>query len=150
MLIARLSSGDVVEYPVDVYEAYPQISFPSVLSEECLPSDCVVVQPTDRPADGRFQVINEESPTFNGTAWVQVWTQTDMTSDQANAVTAGAWGGLRAERDALLSACDYTQLPDSPANSTVKAAWATYRQALRDLPGNIADPFSATFPDPPA
>jgi hypothetical protein len=30
----------------------------------------------------------------------------------------------------LLAACDWTQLPDSPAD---KETWATYRQALRDL-----------------
>lgn len=38
---------------------------------------------------------------------------------------------LRAERDARLAACDWTQLPDSPCD---RAAWAIYRQELRDLP----------------
>ena len=35
-----------------------------------------------------------------------------------------------------LLACDYTQLPDFKGDS---AAFAAYRQALRDLPANVAD-----------
>ena len=39
---------------------------------------------------------------------------------------------IRIERDKRLIDCDWTQLPDVPSNVD-KAAWATYRQALRDL-----------------
>ena len=38
---------------------------------------------------------------------------------------------LRAKRDQLLKDSDWTMLMDTP---TDKAEWATYRQALRDLP----------------
>lgn len=38
---------------------------------------------------------------------------------------------LRAERNRLLSATDWTQVADAPVD---KEAWKTYRQALRDLP----------------
>ena len=38
----------------------------------------------------------------------------------------------RIERNQLLAASDWTQLPDVPL--ATKEAWATYRQALRDLP----------------
>ncbi|MBN2740057.1 MAG: phage tail assembly chaperone [Rhodobacteraceae bacterium] len=41
---------------------------------------------------------------------------------------------LRAKRDAALAASDWTQIPDSPLTDVEKAAWAIYRQALRDLP----------------
>ena len=37
----------------------------------------------------------------------------------------------------LLTQCDWTQLPDSPLSAEEKAAWAEYRQLLRDLPGTI-------------
>jgi hypothetical protein len=37
---------------------------------------------------------------------------------------------MRLERYRLLSASDWTQVPDAP---TDKAAWAAYRQALRDI-----------------
>ena len=37
---------------------------------------------------------------------------------------------VRMNRDTRLLECDWTQLPDSPVDSSV---WATYRQALRDI-----------------
>jgi|TARA_R110001606_G_scaffold10475_1_gene45436 hypothetical protein len=43
-------------------------------------------------------------------------------------------GWLRRNRDLLLSSCDWTQGSDSPLSSSKKTEWATYRQALRDLP----------------
>ena len=37
----------------------------------------------------------------------------------------------------LLFQSDWTQVVDSPLSDADKAAWATYRQALRDLPGTL-------------
>jgi hypothetical protein len=53
---------------------------------------------------------------------------------------------FRLWRNAELAACDWTQVADSTANKT---AWATYRQALRDLPANNADPKKIKFPTRP-
>ena len=41
---------------------------------------------------------------------------------------------LRAERNRLLTACDWTQSRDITLSNDV--AWKTYRQALRDLPAS--------------
>ena len=41
---------------------------------------------------------------------------------------------MRAQRGSLLAGSDWTQFSDSPLTSTKKSQWATYRQALRDLP----------------
>ena len=54
---------------------------------------------------------------------------------------------LRLHRNVLLAACDWTQVADAVCD---KAAWATYRQALRDLPSSVADPRDAEFPNAPA
>lgn len=45
---------------------------------------------------------------------------------------------VRAARNGKLRQCDWTQMPDSPLNQEQKAAWATYRQELRDLPENCS------------
>lgn len=58
-----------------------------------------------------------------------------------------SWHNLRKERDYLLSECDWTQVPDVPVDS---AAWATYRQQLRDLPANTTDPRNVVWPEPPS
>ena len=46
---------------------------------------------------------------------------------------------LRLKRDALLGESDWTQTIDSPLTDEKKAEWATYRQALRDLPAEYSD-----------
>ena len=48
---------------------------------------------------------------------------------------------LRSYRDQELSQSDWTQVPDGPLDSTTKAAWATYREKLRDLPSSAKAPF---------
>ena len=56
------------------------------------------------------------------------------------------WEQIKLWRNAQLTASDWTQLPDAPVD---KVKWATYRQALRDLPaqGVLAD--AAEFPVAP-
>lgn len=56
------------------------------------------------------------------------------------------WPLVRAERDRRLLASDWTQLPDVPL--ATKEAWATYRQALRDITEQ-PDPFNITWPAVP-
>jgi hypothetical protein len=51
------------------------------------------------------------------------------------------------ERKAKLVASDWTQLPDVPIST--KAAWATYRQALRDITTQAGYPTEITWPTPP-
>lgn len=60
---------------------------------------------------------------------------------------AYAWQMLRNMRNEALQACDWTQMPDAPVD---QAAWAAYRQQLRDLPANTVDPASPVWPTPPA
>lgn len=48
-------------------------------------------------------------------------------------VTPITWDDIRQERDFLLSRSDWTQISDSPLSDEDKAAWQTYRQALRDI-----------------
>ena len=54
---------------------------------------------------------------------------------------------IRNERNALLTASDWTQAADVP--QTTKDAWATYRQALRDVPQQAGFPTNVTWPQKP-
>ena len=51
----------------------------------------------------------------------------------------------RNKRNFLLEKSDWTQLPNSPADSEL---WEAYRQALRDLPSHSDWP-NVDFPNPP-
>lgn len=53
---------------------------------------------------------------------------------------------MRIHRDRLLAASDWTQTADAPVD---QAAWAAYRQALRDFPATWTPGPEADFPDPP-
>ncbi|EOF7921633.1 hypothetical protein BH586_03240 [Pseudomonas aeruginosa] len=60
------------------------------------------------------------------------------------------WASVRAQRDQLLRATDYTQTADSPLSETQRAEVAIYRQALRDIPQDGPDPFAVAWPERPA
>lgn len=53
---------------------------------------------------------------------------------------------VRRSRNQMLSETDWTQLEDSPVNKTV---WATYRQALRDVPTQEGFPWTVQWPEKP-
>lgn len=58
--------------------------------------------------------------------------------------------GIRAQRNELLTQSDWTQSRDSPLSTEKQNAWATYRQALRDITKTVADPTQVTWPTPPS
>ena len=56
------------------------------------------------------------------------------------------WEQIKLWRNAELIRTDWTMLTDAP---TDKEAWATYRQALRDLPVQGGNADNAEFPTQP-
>ena len=63
-----------------------------------------------------------------------------------NATNEQKWEQIKLWRDAQLRLSDWTQTLDAPVD---KAAWATYRQALRDLPAQGGSADDAEFPTAP-
>lgn len=60
---------------------------------------------------------------------------------------------VRQRRNIMLTACDWTQAPDSPLSDSKKAEWQTYRQALRDVPvdqADVTDLFDVIWPSEPS
>lgn len=55
----------------------------------------------------------------------------------------------RAKRDKLLAATDKTQYADYPISPEKKAAYAEYRQALRDVPNQAGFPNNIIWPYKP-
>ena len=64
----------------------------------------------------------------------------DTRTDEEKAESA------RSIRDAKLSATDWTQVADAPVD---QAAWATYRQELRDVPAQAGFPNAVEWPTSP-
>ena len=64
-----------------------------------------------------------------------------------NATNEQKWEQIKLWRDAQLRLSDWTMHTDAP---TDKTAWATYRQALRDLPAQGGNADNATIPSAPS
>ena len=67
----------------------------------------------------------------------------------AQSILTGLPNTIRKERDNLLAKCDWTQVNDSPLSTEQKTAWATYRQALRNVPTQSGFPTNVTWPTEP-
>lgn len=80
--------------------------------------------------------------------FVSVVQVADMSAEEIQAAKDSAMAQLRATRNALLLACDWTQIADCTIPK--KAEWATYRQTLRDFPATVSDARSTiTWPHNP-
>jgi hypothetical protein len=65
-------------------------------------------------------------------------------------MNANNFSEVRNQRNQRLAQSDWTQMADSPLSDEQKAAWAAYRQQLRELPANIPTEienwFDVSFP----
>jgi hypothetical protein len=87
-------------------------------------------------------LINGET---GGIGWL--WDGETLTpSPEPQKTTEELQAEARAQRNQLLTASDWTQVADAPVD---KAAWATYRQALRDIPQQEGFPTVIVWPDKP-
>ena len=56
---------------------------------------------------------------------------------------------VRSTRDSKLAESDWRVIKAAETATTLNAAWATYRQALRDVTGQSGFPWTITWPDAP-
>lgn len=124
----------------------PQVSFPIMPSNTLLASYGVYeAAETARPAYDHTKNVSETFQQIDG-VWTQVWVESPASEAEISARVTERWFDVRAERNSRLAACDWTQLADATVDA---AAWAAYRQALRDLPQTQADPFNIVWPTSP-
>jgi hypothetical protein len=69
-----------------------------------------------------------------------------MKHSQAELESIVQSANARKRRNKLLSASDWTQVVDAPVD---KAAWATYRQELRDISAQAGFPATVVWPTQP-
>lgn len=159
-MFAKVENGAVTEWPLREYAiqaAHPHTSFPSPISDEALTQFGFArfVQVSPSTYDAEFQEPREITPVLNGAVATQAWEIVEKyTADQKaayiaqrdaeNEITKAAQ--VRAERNGKLTASDWTQVADAPVD---KAAWATYRQALRDVTAQEGFPWTITWPEQP-
>jgi hypothetical protein len=145
-------SGDTVVYPYTQQQLrsdHPDTSFPVSVSTQGAPEFGVflVVQaetPAYDPSSQRIETA--PAPVLIGDVWTLTKTVEQQTPEQIAANAANKAAQVRSERNKKLTATDWTQLADSTAD---KAAWATHRQALRDITAQAGFPWTIDWPTQP-
>jgi hypothetical protein len=101
-------------------------------------------------SDGKWYTKYILGPVFTDTT-VEGVTTTALEHETAYKASKDAEQAksVRTSRDDKLKECDWTQLDDTPLSNTVKATWAIYRQALRDVTMQAGFPWTITWPDAP-
>lgn len=151
MFYAKLDAdGKLERYPytlTDLRRDNKQTSFErNITQETALAFNCVPVTQTAPPTDD-YTKNYERSARNNAGTWEEQWIESDATSEQVTERTTSKANEARQQRTTKLTDSDWTQLVDSTAD---KAAWATYRSALRDLPAAEGFPHTMTWPTEPS
>ena len=144
----------VIEYPYSIDKMRsdnPQTSFPLEMgAEELAEWGVFAVEEQDPPAfSEQTESIELQPPALVNGAWVQSWVVVAASADEIERRTTAKAALQRAARDKVLNKTDYTQCLDFPGTENERAAYAIFRQAIRDVPVQIGFPWNVVWPLPP-
>ena len=155
MEIRKRSNGDVIS--ASQFKAlYPNTSFPKPMTAEVYESFGydVVLQGPQATVTGPYGVSTRSGVEEKDGKWYSkfvagpVFANADEEAAYKADVDARQARTVRADRDRKLAECDWTQANDSPLKAA--SAWTTYRQSLRDVPGQSGFPHTVTWPTKPS
>jgi len=157
LLVIRVEDGAPVDHPLTYSNfrmLFPEVSFPPTPVEDLVrPYGYAVFKYTERPKPVKFETTTDGPIEWDDTlgAFTNRWVQVPFTPEQMEAATKQQWATLYRVRNDKLAASDWTQLPDVLLTAEQVTAWREYRQALRDWPDTVTDPWNPPpFPKPPA
>ena len=158
-MFAEVNGQTVVTFPYDydtLVQHNPNTRFPAeeltamyVGTEANLAGNQLVrVVVADAPQyDEATQIaVRNNQPSLVGDTWTIGWIVQELTQSEKDQKLAAKIASVRSQRNQNLKDSDWTQVDDAPVD---KAAWATYRQALRDVPTQSGFPWDVTWPAQP-
>jgi hypothetical protein len=97
----------------------------------------------------RIEVLSDPILEIGEGIVTATYTKRDKTEEEMHATITAEWEPLRTERNHLLKETDYITMADrwSTLTDEEKTAWATYRQALRDIPQTFENIWVVQFPE---
>jgi hypothetical protein len=96
-----------------------------------------------QPQPTRYQVAFRDGVEENEGKWYTKYSVVDMDAEAIAFKDAEQASAIRQQRTDKLKNSDWTQVADAPVN---QAAWAVYRQALRDVTTQAGFPWNVTWP----
>ena len=151
MFYVKLASdGSIKQYPytlTDLVTAHRNVSFPTVITPDIIADfGLAPVTPTDPPTIDHTQNLTRGAEQLLDGSYAETWTATAASTEEIAERTSSETVSVRFTRNETLKNSDWTQLPDSPVDSVV---WAAYRQDLRDIPQQVGFPWTVTWPTEP-
>lgn len=147
-MFAKIKNNVVVEWPIlNIFQVFPNTSFPSPLTDNDLPEGYVMVGTIPIPEIKETQKAIPGIPILQNSKWVQSWQVVDMSSEEIEERKLAKSNDVTAQRNQLLSVSDWTQGKDIP--DSISEAWASYRQSLRDITNQPGYPYSIEWPVQP-
>jgi len=148
-MFVKIIDGEAVDYTVaQLKKDNKNTSFPRKLDNDLLASfgvyPAVVAEQPSFNSETHGASL-KDTPTEVDGVWTYGWTITEYTENQLAAGKASLAATIREERNSKLSETDWLGMSDV----TMSTAWATYRQALRDVPSQSGFPNSITWPEWP-
>ena len=140
----KLTNGEPKNYTLNqLSRDNPQTSFPRNVPDSVLEEL------------GIYKVIEVAAPEINYSThtntqdiqlvegiWTQVWETVELPLAEATT-------NIRSQRDCLLSESDWVISKSYELGEPVQTAWATYRQALRDITAQEGFPYNVSWPTKP-
>ena len=111
---------------------------------EALGAEVVFEGPQAQPT--RYQTAFRDGVEQIDGKWYTKYSVADMDDETKVVIDAEQAKSVRTARDEKLKDSDWTQIADAPVD---KEIWATYRQALRDVPIQPGFPWEVTWPTQP-
>lgn len=111
---------------------------------EALGADVVFEGPQAQPT--RYQIAFRDGVEQIDGKWYTKYSVADMDAEAIAATDAAQAKSVREQRTEKLKSSDWTQVADAPVD---KAAWAAYRQALRDITVQAGFPWDIEWPTQP-
>ena len=102
-----------------------------------------------QPTAERYQFVFRDSVEQINGEWFTKYSVADLDADGILAKDANQATAIREERDKKLAECDWRVIKALESNQAQDFQWATYRQALRDVPTQAGFPWEVTWPDMP-
>lgn len=143
----RIRTTGEVMFENEFRALHSNTSFPAQLTVEILDSlgaDPVLEGPQATPS--RYQVMFRDGVQQIDGQWFTKYSVADFDEKAIAIKNSEEEKIVRATRNQKLKESDWTQLVDSVAD---KALWATYRQALRDIPKQAGFPWDIQWPQEP-
>jgi len=153
MAYLKAKDGEVEKFPYTLgmlRRDNPNTSFPSTLSPSMLASyDVYEVKVEAAPTvdEKNYKAVRANTPVEEVGQWVLKWSVVEKTPAEKQAHYDNAAGAVRTKRDGLLQQTDWMALSDTPP---MPEAWASYRQALRDITDQAGFPYDVTWPEKPS